>query len=52
RITEKAQVAEAIKCLLTSDGPYLLQVSIDDAENVWPLVPPGASNDEMMEKSK
>lgn len=52
RITEKAQVADAIKCLLESDGPYLLQVSIDDAENVWPLVPPGASNDEMMEKSK
>ncbi|MEQ4988400.1 acetolactate synthase 2 catalytic subunit [Proteus sp. fly-1089] len=52
RITEKAQVADAITCLLESDGPYLLQVSIDDAENVWPLVPPGASNDEMMEKSK
>ncbi|MBQ0213274.1 acetolactate synthase 2 catalytic subunit [Proteus vulgaris] len=52
RITEKAQVVDAITCLLESDGPYLLQVSIDDAENVWPLVPPGASNDEMMEKSK
>lgn len=52
RITEKSQVAGAIKNLLESKGPYLLQVSIDDAENVWPLVPPGASNDEMMEKSQ
>lgn len=52
RITEKAQVTDAITCLLESDGPYLLQVSIDNAENVWPLVPQGASNDEMMEKSK
>lgn len=52
RITEKSQVADAIKNLLESKGPYLLQVSIDDAENVWPLVPPGASNDEMMEKSQ
>lgn len=31
-------------------GPYLLHVSIDELENVWPLVPPGASNSEMLEK--
>ncbi|MFH4826419.1 hypothetical protein ACVD2M_15755, partial [Escherichia coli] len=24
--------------------------SIDELENVWPLVPPGASNSEMLEK--
>lgn len=29
---------------------YLLHVSIDELENVWPLVPPGASNSEMLEK--
>ncbi|MFV8075422.1 hypothetical protein ACNQ08_28010, partial [Enterobacter cloacae complex sp.6730661] len=35
---------------LPSDGAFLLQVSINELENVWPLVPPGASNERMMEK--
>lgn len=51
RITDKAQVSEALDALFNSDGAYLLHVSIDELENVWPLVPPGASNDTMLEKS-
>ena len=50
RITHKDQVEAAIDTLLNSDGPYLLHVSIDELENVWPLVPPGASNAQMLEK--
>ncbi|MCS3434435.1 acetolactate synthase 2 catalytic subunit [Klebsiella sp. BIGb0407] len=50
RITRKDQVEAALDTLLNSDGPYLLHVSIDEYENVWPLVPPGASNAQMMEK--
>jgi acetolactate synthase-1/2/3 large subunit len=50
RITRKDQVEAAIDALLNSDGPYLLHVSIDEYENVWPLVPPGASNSQMLEK--
>lgn len=50
RITRKDQVGGAIDALLNSDGPYLLHVSIDEYENVWPLVPPGASNSQMLEK--
>lgn len=50
RITRKDQVAEALDALLNSDGPYLLQVAIDELENVWPLVPPGAGNETMLEK--
>ena len=50
RITRKDQVEGAIDALLNSDGPYLLHVSIDEYENVWPLVPPGASNSQMLEK--
>ncbi|MCS2159751.1 acetolactate synthase 2 catalytic subunit [Scandinavium sp. H11S7] len=49
-ITRKDQVEAALDTMLNSTGPYLLHVSIDELENVWPLVPPGASNAEMLEK--
>ena len=50
RITRKDQVEAALDTMLSSEGPYLLHVSIDELENVWPLVPPGASNSQMLEK--
>ncbi|EOC1326474.1 acetolactate synthase 2 catalytic subunit [Cronobacter dublinensis] len=50
RITRKDQIEAALEAMLSSEGPYLLHVSIDEAENVWPLVPPGASNSQMLEK--
>ncbi|QHM72897.1 acetolactate synthase 2 catalytic subunit [Mixta intestinalis] len=50
RITRKDQVDAALDALLTSKGPWLLHVAINELENVWPLVPPGASNANMMEK--
>lgn len=50
RIARKDQVAAALDALFASPGPYLLHVSIDELENVWPLVPPGASNAEMLEE--
>ncbi|MBU4683920.1 acetolactate synthase 2 catalytic subunit [Cedecea davisae] len=49
-ITRKDQVEAALDTMLNSDGPYMLHVSIDEYENVWPLVPPGASNSQMLEK--
>ncbi|MGG7448962.1 acetolactate synthase 2 catalytic subunit [Kosakonia oryzendophytica] len=49
-ITRKDQVEAALDTLLSCQGPYLLHVSIDELENVWPLVPPGASNAQMLEK--
>ncbi len=49
-ITRKDQVEAALDAMLSSPGPYLLHVSIDELENVWPLVPPGASNSQMLEK--
>lgn len=36
--------------LLATDGPVLMHVKIDPNENVWPLVPPGRSNADMMER--
>ncbi|AJJ11761.1 acetolactate synthase, large subunit, biosynthetic type [Yersinia rohdei] len=50
RITRKDQVEAALDAMFNSEGPYLLQVSIDELENVWPLVPPGAGNETMLEK--
>ncbi|PHM66752.1 acetolactate synthase 2 catalytic subunit [Xenorhabdus stockiae] len=49
-VTEKSQIDAALDALFNSEGPYLLHVSIDEFENVWPLVPPGASNANMLEK--
>lgn len=51
RITRKDQVDAALDALLHSEGPYMLHVAINELENVWPLVPPGASNEQMMEKT-
>ena len=43
------QEEEAIARLMSARGPILAHVRIDSEENVWPLVPPGKSNAEMME---
>ncbi|TEW56605.1 acetolactate synthase 2 catalytic subunit [Psychromonas sp. RZ22] len=48
-IKSKSQIDQALQRFLNSDGAYLLHVSISEEENVWPLVPPGAPNDKMME---
>lgn len=43
------EVAGGIDRLLAAEGPILMHVKIDKLENVWPLVPPGKSNADMME---
>ncbi|WP_024871934.1 acetolactate synthase 2 catalytic subunit [Tolumonas lignilytica] len=48
-ITRKDEVPAAIARMLECKGAYLLHVSISAEENVWPLVPPGAANHDMME---
>ena len=52
RISTKAEVSSAIDEMLAHNGPYLLQVKINEADNVWPLVPPETANDQMLETSK
>ena len=44
------QVSEALHRLRNTEGAYLLHVAIDATDNVWPLVPPGAANHEMLEE--
>ncbi len=47
-ITRADQVDSAVEKMVASNGPYILHACIDDKENVWPLVPPGAANDQML----
>ena len=44
------EVDAGIDRLLAAEGPILMHVKIDPNENVWPLVPPGRSNADMMER--
>jgi acetolactate synthase-1/2/3 large subunit len=47
-VEKRSEVPEAIKRLLAAKGPVLMHVKIDPRENVWPLVPPGKSNSDMI----
>lgn len=49
RISRREEVEAGIARLLAAEGPCLAHVIIDPRENVWPLVPPGKNNAEMME---
>lgn len=50
-ITRKEEVAPALAEMLASNSAYLLHVVIDEEQNVWPLVPPGAANQDMLENT-
>ncbi|WP_337841626.1 acetolactate synthase 2 catalytic subunit [Rheinheimera sp.] len=47
-ISRKDEVLPALEAMFTWPGPYLLHVRIDEKDNVWPLVPPGAANQDML----
>ncbi len=51
-ITRKDEVESALEAMFTWPGPYLLHVCIDDKDNVWPLVPPGAANEDMITEER
>jgi len=48
-LDQREHAPAAIERLLNTSGPILCHVRIDPRENVWPLVPPGKSNADMME---
>ncbi|MDX1679070.1 acetolactate synthase 2 catalytic subunit, partial [Arsukibacterium sp.] len=50
-ISRKDDVESALEAMFTWPGPYLLHVRIDEKDNVWPLVPPGAANEDMITES-
>jgi len=49
RVRRARDVDAAVRRIETADGPLLAHVAIETAQNVWPLVPPGAANDQMLE---
>ncbi len=45
---DKKDVPAAVDRLLNDPGPLLVHLRIEQAANVWPLVPPGKDNAQMM----
>ena len=43
RILERKELKKAVEEMLEYDGPFLLEVPIEKEENVFPMVPSGAS---------
>ena len=47
-IRQGDEVAAALAELAAAPGPFILHVAIDADANVWPLVPPGKANHELI----
>jgi acetolactate synthase-1/2/3 large subunit len=49
RVTDKVQVAAAIDDALSHPGPVLMEFVVEEYENTFPMVPPGASLQETVD---
>ena len=47
-VVDRADLDGAIQEMLATDGPYLLQCAVKEEDNVLPMIPLGASVDEML----
>jgi len=47
RISERADLNEAIREMLDENGPYLLEITIEKEANILPMIEPGASVSEV-----
>lgn len=52
RVTQKIQVVPAIEEAMSYKGPFLIDFMVEPEENVYPMVPPGASLAEIIEIKK
>jgi acetolactate synthase I/II/III large subunit len=43
KITKSSELKKAVKDMLAYEGPYLLHIMVEKEENVFPMVPAGAS---------
>jgi acetolactate synthase-1/2/3 large subunit len=48
RVTRHGEEAEAVAEAMRADGPFLLHCLIERGAGVWPLVPPGKPNHDMI----
>lgn len=52
KVRHKDEVVPAIQKAMAHDGPFLVDFGIEPEENVYPMVPPGASLVELLEAPK
>ncbi|MDO8688340.1 MAG: biosynthetic-type acetolactate synthase large subunit [Dehalococcoidales bacterium] len=52
RVTRKEEVAPALQQALAEPGPFLIDFIVEPEENVYPMVPPGAALNEIIEEPK
>jgi acetolactate synthase-1/2/3 large subunit len=52
RVKHKREVVPAIEQAMEHDGPFLIDFVVDPEENVYPMVPPGATLAEFIEAPK
>lgn len=43
RVTERKNLKEAVQTMVQHDGPYFLEVCVEKEDNVFPMIPTGAS---------
>jgi acetolactate synthase I/II/III large subunit len=48
RVNSRDEVQAALKTAINTPGPFVLDFRIEREENVFPIVPPGAANNEMI----
>ena len=47
-VVDRAELDDAIREMLSTDGAFLLQCAVKEEDNVLPMTPPGANVDEML----
>ena len=47
RVTSVEDLDQAIEKMLATDGPFLLEACVEGSENVFPMIPAGASIDKI-----
>ena len=47
-VINREDLDDAIREMLTTDGPFLLQCAVLEEDNVLPMTPPGGNVDEML----
>lgn len=48
RVIDRADLQDAVKEMLDTDGPFLLEACVAEEGNVMPMTPPGQSIDNML----
>jgi acetolactate synthase-1/2/3 large subunit len=48
RVTDPAELDDAIRYMIDTPGSVLLDVAVDEMENCFPMIPSGAAHNEML----